>query len=344
MFAINFLLMDGPIITVSNLSKSFKKFERSAGLMQALKSVFKRSYITTNAVSNVSFSVKKGEIIGYLGPNGAGKSTVIKMLTGILYPDSGKIDSLGFNPFDDRERYVANIGAVFGQKSILWFDLPAIDTFNLQKTIYQIPEKDFNKRLNEMTELLNVKDISKTPVRNLSLGERMRCEFIASMLHNPKIIFLDEPTIGLDVVAKEKIRGFIKRLNKDNGTTVILTTHDVGDVEELCDRIIIIDKGSHIYEGSISNLKKKYVNHRLLKVEFNNEVKNPRLKNCELIEQPDEYTALFKVNVTKAGMTNAVKEAFTKYDVYDIDIKEQSVESIIRQIYEETTKKLSDAK
>jgi len=332
------------IITVSDLNKYFKKFERSVGLISALKSVFKRNYITVNAVNNVSFEVKKGEILGYLGPNGAGKSTVIKMLTGILYPSSGEINSLGFIPWKDREKYVANIGAVFGQKSILWHDLPAIDTFNLQKTIYEIPDDEFNKRLNEMTELLNVRDISKTPVRNLSLGERMRCEFIASMLHNPKIIFLDEPTIGLDVVAKEKIRGFIKKVNKEYGTTVILTTHDIGDVEELCDRIIIIDKGIHIYAGSLLDLKKKYVNHRLLKVEFNNEVKKPHLKHCELIEKPDEYTALFKVNITKTGMTNAVKEAFTKYNVYDIDIKEQSVESIIRQIYEETTKKLSDVK
>lgn len=334
--------MTEEVITVKDLRKTFRKYEREAGFLSALKSIFKRKYITVEAVKGVSFEVKKGEILGYIGPNGAGKSTVIKMLTGVLYPTSGEIKALGYTPWKDREKYVANIGAVFGQKSILWWDLPAIDTFNLQKTIYQIPEYEFKKRLNEMVELLNVKDIAKTPVRNLSLGERMRCEFIASMLHNPKIVFLDEPTIGLDVVAKEKIRGFIKKVNKENGTTVILTTHDVGDVEQLCNRIIIIDKGSHVYEGTLPELKKKYVNHRLLKVEFNEEIKKePHLKGCELIEKPDEYTAIFKVDLSKTGMIKAVKEAFTKYDVYDIDIQEQSVESIIRQIYEETSKKLS---
>ncbi|MFA5406607.1 MAG: ATP-binding cassette domain-containing protein [Candidatus Nanoarchaeia archaeon] len=327
--------MKEPIISVNCLKKTFRKHEREAGVGQALKSLFKRHHVTVKAVKDVSFDVQPGDILGYLGPNGAGKSTVIKMLTGILYPTSGEIKSMDYNPWRDREEYVANIGVVFGQKSNLWFDLPAIDSFRLQKTIYEIPDKDFNKRLDEMTKLLNVKDISKTPVRNLSLGERMRCEFIACMLHDPKLLFLDEPTIGLDLVAKERIRDFIKKANKERGTTVILTTHDVGDVEELCNRIIIIDKGSHIYEGSLAELKKKYVDHKLLQVEFNKKVKSPRLKNCKLVDLPNEQTAVFKVNLSKTGMTKAVQEAFSKYDVYDIDIKEQSVESIIRQIYGE---------
>jgi ABC-2 type transport system ATP-binding protein len=329
--------MSDAIINVENLNKSFKKYSREKGLWAAFKSLFHREYEVVNAVNNVSFEVKKGEILGYLGPNGAGQSTVIKMLTGIMHPNSGNAKSLGFTPWLQREKYVQNIGVVFGQKSTLWWDLPAIDTFELNRNIYSVPRERFNKRLNMMVDLLDVKDISKTPVRKLSLGERMRCEFINSMLHDPKIVFLDEPTIGLDVVAKEKIRQFIKKENKERNVTVILTTHDVGDVEELCDRIIIIDKGMHIYEGTVNSLKRKYVTHKELVIEFEDEVKRLSIPNCKVIKQEETKTTI-NVNIKKTSVSTVIKHLLNKYEIKDIDVNEQSVESIIRKIYEEKRK------
>jgi ABC-2 type transport system ATP-binding protein len=333
--------MSDVIISVKSLYKTFRKYERGSGFLEALKSIFLRKYVDVKAVDGVSFDVKKGEILGYLGPNGAGKSTVIKMLTGILYPTSGSIRILGLDPWMKREEYVKNIGVVFGQKRSLWWDLPAMDSFNLQKAIYDIPDSVFKRRLNELMELLAVKDIAKTPVRNLSLGEQMRCEFIAAMLHNPKILFLDEPTIGLDVVAKENVRTFIKKINREFDTTVILTTHDVGDVEELCNRIIIIDKGSHVYEGTLRELRKKYVDHKILKVEFDDKIREPvRLRDCTTISQ-DDYTATLRIDSTKISAKRAVTTLFEKYDVADIDVEEQSVESIIRKIYDEAAKRFT---
>ncbi|MDD4352875.1 MAG: ATP-binding cassette domain-containing protein [Candidatus Nanoarchaeia archaeon] len=320
------------IITVKKIKKSFKKYTREQGLWNAIKSLFQREYKLVEAIRNISFSVEKGEILGYLGPNGAGKSTVIKILTGILYPDSGSIEIMGYVPFDDREKYVQNIGVVMGQKSTLSWSLPAIDSFYLTQAIYQISKKDFEKNLNELTELLEVKEISKTLVRNLSLGERMKCEFINCILHNPKIIFLDEPTIGLDVVAKEKIRNFIKKINKERGTTVILTTHDIDDVEALCHRIILIDKGIHVYEGSLESLKKKFVSYKDLTVEFEKKVKEIKLDNCEVLMHK-EFKAKIRVNALKVNPTNVIKKLIDKYPIVDINVDDESVESIIKKIY-----------
>lgn len=321
------------VIKAEGLNKSFQKYSREKGLWSAFKSIFKRDYRIIHAVKDVSLTVKKGEVLGYLGPNGAGKSTVIKMLTGILYPDSGKAECLGYTPWLEREKYVKNIGAVFGQKSTLWLELPPIDTFELNKTIYQVPEDDFRQRLEELTELLGVKDISSTPTRKLSFGERMRCEFINSLLHDPEIIFLDEPTVGVDVVAKERIRGFIKKLNKERGVTVVLTTHDVRDVEELCNRIIIIDKGEHIYEGSVNKLKKDYITHKELIVEFEDEPGKLSIPNCEVVSQ-EGVKVLLKASIRKTSVGTVVQRLMKEYKVIDIDINEESVESIIRKIYQ----------
>ncbi|MFA5303106.1 MAG: ATP-binding cassette domain-containing protein [Candidatus Nanoarchaeia archaeon] len=320
------------IISVVGIKKSFKKYSREQGLWNAIKSLFHREYETVDAIKKVSFSVEKGEIIGYLGPNGAGKSTVIKMLTGILYPDIGSIKVLGYIPFEDREKYVQNIGVVMGQKSTLQWNLPAVDSFYLSQAIYQIPKKDFEKNLNELTEALEVKKISKTLVRNLSLGERMKCEFINCMLHNPKIIFLDEPTIGLDIVAKEKIRNFIKKVNQERGTTVILTTHDIDDVEALCHKIIIIDKGIHVYEGSIENLKKKFVSYKDLTLEFERKIGKIKIKDCEIIFNKG-YKVKIRVDTTKSNPTTVIKKLIEKYPVIDINVDDESVESIIKKIY-----------
>jgi ABC-2 type transport system ATP-binding protein len=320
------------IIRVCNIKKSFKKYSREQGLWNAIKSLFYREYKTVDAIKNVSFCAKKGEILGYLGPNGAGKSTVIKMLTGIIYPDSGTIDVLGFSPFNDREKYVQNIGVVMGQKSTLNWNLPALDSFYLSQAIYQISKGEFEKNLKELMELLDVKEISKTLVRNLSLGERMKCEFINCVLHNPKIIFLDEPTIGLDIVAKEKIRNFIKKINIERGTTVILTTHDIDDVEELCHRIIIIDKGIHVYEGSIESLKKKFISYKDLTLEFERKVGRINLKDCEVIMHKD-FKVKLRVDTTKAKTTTILKKLIDKYPIIDINVDDESVESIIKKIY-----------
>lgn len=328
--------MSENIIEVKGLNKSFKKYSRDKGLFNAFKSLFKREYKTIKAVDNVSFNVKKGEILGYLGPNGAGKSTVIKMLTGILYPDKGEVNALGYNPWEDREDYVKNIGVVLGQKSTLWWDLPAIDTYELNKDIYEIPEDDFKKRLEELTELLEVKDITRTPVRKLSLGQRMRCEFINSMLHKPKILFLDEPTIGVDIVAKRRIREFIKKINKEDNITIILTTHDIKDVEELCSRIIIIDKGRHIYEGSIEALKNKYIKNKKLIIEFDEEVKGLKIPNCKMVKKEGVRVELL-INTSKTSVSEVVKSLINKFTVNDFEVKEEDVESVIRKIYEEKT-------
>ena len=320
------------IINAKGIKKSFRKYSREQGLWNAIKSLFHREYELVDAIKNISLCVEKGEILGYLGPNGAGKSTVIKILTGILYPDAGSIEVLGYIPFDDREKYVQNIGVVMGQKSTLSWHLPAIDSFYLTRAIYQIPKKDFEKNLDELTELLEVKAVSKTLVRNLSLGERMKCEFINCMLHNPKILFLDEPTIGLDVVAKEKIRNFIKKINKEKGTTVILTTHDIDDVEALCSRIIIIDKGIHVYEGSIESLKKKFVSYKDLTVEFEKKVGSIKIDDCEVLMHK-EFKAKLRVNTLKANPTSVLKKLIDKYPVVDINVDDESVESIIKKIY-----------
>jgi ABC-2 type transport system ATP-binding protein len=322
------------VITAQGLKKSFKKHSRDEGTWNAFKSLFRRKYETVEAVKGVSFNVEKGEILGYLGPNGAGKSTVIKMLTGILYPDAGSARCLAYTPWLQREKYVKNIGVVFGQKSTLWWELPPNDTFELNRKIYDIPKNYFKKRLDELTELLDVKDISKTPARKLSFGERMKCEFINSMLHNPEIVFLDEPTVGVDVVAKEKIRQFVKKINKEEGTTIILTTHDVRDVEELCDRIIIIDKGQHVYEGTVNKLKKKYITHKELVIEFDDEPKKLKVPNCEVKSQ-EGIKAVLKVDIKKTTVSKVIQELMKKHKIIDIDINEESVESVIRAIYQE---------
>ena len=229
------------VIQVNNLSKDFKVKVKEKGLKGSLKSLVKPKYKIIKAVKNISFSVEKGEMIAFIGSNGAGKSTSIKMMTGILYPDKGDIDILGFNPVKDRKKLAYEIGCVFGQKEQLWTHLTPYDNFKFFGAIYDIPEEKVEKKIKELNELFELKEFMNTPVRNLSLGQRIRCEIVASLIHEPKILFLDEPTIGLDPVVKENIRTLIKRMNKEYKTTIFLTSHDLGDIEKLCKRIIIID-------------------------------------------------------------------------------------------------------
>ena len=244
-------------ITVKNLQKTFKVPIRKNGVKEALKSFFKREYKIIKAIDDISFSIGKGEIVGYIGPNGAGKSTTIKILTGVLTPTSGTCKVGNIVPWKDRKKYVSKIGVVFGQRSQLWWDIPAIDTFDLLKDIYKIEEKEYIQTRDELIKLLSLEDIVKVPVRQLSLGQRMRCEIAASLLHKPEILFLDEPTIGLDAVSKVIVRNFIKKINKEQKVTVILTTHDMSDIESLAKRVIMIGNGKVLYDGTLSNLKKK---------------------------------------------------------------------------------------
>lgn len=243
------------MIEVKNLNKSFKVYKRKAGLMEAVKGLGKRDYETVQALKNISFTVKEGEIVGYIGPNGAGKSTTIKVMSGILTPDSGECIINGLTPWKNRKQHVKDIGVVFGQRSQLWWDVPVVDSFELLRDIYKIPDEVFKQNIKIFTGLLDIEDIMKTPARQLSLGQRMRCEIVASLLHNPKILFLDEPTIGLDAVSKLAVRDFIKEINKKQKTTVILTTHDTQDIEALASRIILIGKGQVLLDESIETFK-----------------------------------------------------------------------------------------
>lgn len=242
------------LIEARGLTKVFKIFRRREGVSGAFRDLFIREYRNLRAVDGIDFVVEEGEMVGYIGANGAGKSTTIKMLTGILVPTSGTVVVKGYVPYKDREVYTRNIGVVFGQRSQLWWDIAVIESFKLLRRIYDIPQKEYDQRLKKFDEILELSPLLHLPVRKLSLGQRMRCDLAAALLHNPAILFLDEPTIGLDVLAKSKIRDFLKEINDEYKTTVILTTHDLGDIEALCPRVAIIDRGKMLYDGSIEDI------------------------------------------------------------------------------------------
>ena len=246
------------MITLENINKTFRVAKRRAGFGNAVKALFSRDYDYIHALNDVSFAINSGEMVGYIGPNGAGKSTTIKIMCGILTPDSGLCDIDGRNPWKQRIAHVREIGVVFGQRSQLWWDTPVIDSFELIRDIYKVDEKGYKKNLDDLTELLDLGELLKTPTRNLSLGQRMRCEIAASLLHGPKTLFLDEPTIGLDAVSKIAVRQFIKTLNAERGTTVILTTHDMQDIEALTERILLIGRGRILLDGSFAELKERF--------------------------------------------------------------------------------------
>lgn len=246
------------IIEVKNLSKNFRSYQKEPGISGAIKSFFYRKHYDVKAVENISFDIERGELIGFIGPNGAGKTTTLKMLSGLLYPSSGRISVLGSTPFNRKPDFLKQISLVMGQKNQLWWDLPAMDTFLLNKEIYEVSDEDFKTRVEELSELLDVKDILNVQVRKLSLGQRMKCELMAALIHQPKILFLDEPTIGLDVVVQQRLRDFIKEYNEKHKATILLTSHYMRDVKQLCDRVIVINFGSIIYDGDLNALLKKY--------------------------------------------------------------------------------------
>ena len=324
------------VIRVNNLIKEFKAKQKAEGLKGSLKSIFFPEYKIIKAVDQVSFNVKKGEIIGFIGPNGAGKSTTIKMMSGILFPSHGEISILGFNPQKERKKLAQHIGTVFGQKPQLWYHLPAIDTFNLFSKIYGLEEKEYKERLDYLVELFQVKEFINQPVRKLSLGQRMRCEFIASLLHKPKIIFLDEPTIGIDIVVKKRIREMIKELNKKEDITIILTSHDMEDVETICKRLIIIDEGKIVYDGTTKKIKDDYLDQKIIHVIFSEKVNNLNL-NLEGVNvakrSKDYYKYQIKVDTSVNQIQEVIKKLISKHKVEDINILDPQIETIIHKIF-----------
>jgi len=320
-------------IEVKQISKEFRVASKKSGLKEAIKSFFKREYLNVKAVEDISFSIEKGEIVGYIGPNGAGKSTTIKILSGILTPDSGECLIDGMVPWQERKKYVKKIGVVFGQRSQLWWDIPAEDTFDLLKSMYEIPVEEYQTTKNDLIEKLNLKDIINIPVRQLSLGQRMRCEIAASLLHSPEILFLDEPTIGLDAVSKQLVRDFIKNLNKEKKTTIILTSHDMSDITTLAKRIILIGKGQVLYDGSLKRLKNKYSTYRYISIKSNDKLV---IRNKGIIKKEktkDGYYLTIDTDIiTVSELLNKVSE---KIKIDDIEIDNESIDSLIVKLYED---------
>ncbi|KOV88536.1 methionine ABC transporter ATP-binding protein [Streptomyces sp. NRRL WC-3618] len=319
-----------PIIHVEDLVKEFRRPKKHDGAFSTIRTLFTRQYTINRAVNGVSFDVEPGELVGYLGPNGAGKSTTIKMLTGILEPTAGTVSVAGVTPWRQREKNARQIGVVFGQRSQLWWDLPLRDSLWLIGKLYDMPRELFEARQRQFTELLALGPFLDTPVRQLSLGQRMRGDLAAAMLYAPKILYLDEPTVGLDVVAKEAVRTFVRELNKESGTTVILTTHDLDDVEQLCERVVLIDQGSVMYDGSIDTLRSRYAPYRELVVHTDGQVSD--LPGATVTKHEDGRVWLrFDPQHTTAA--DLIGSLLARHTVSDLSITEPQLESVIRNIY-----------
>lgn len=321
-------------IEVKNLTKIFKQYKKESGFKGTFNYLFNRKSFNIEAVSDISFNIKNGERVAFIGPNGAGKTTTLKILSGILYPTSGYVSVLGFTPSERKKEFLKQLSFVMGQKSQLWWELPPIDSFELNKEIYEIPSDHYQNMLNELSEILEIKDLLLIPVKKLSLGQRMKCEIAASLLHNPKVVFLDEPTIGLDIIIQKKIRQFIKQYFSSNDRALILTSHNMDDIKEVCDRVIIINKGKVLYDNSLSNLNRKYINNKYLKIDFNVSVncdelsKYGKIRSCN----PNGLSAILEVPIKEH--TKIATEILNKYSVDNIDISEVEIEEIISKFYQ----------
>ncbi|MBP5378123.1 MAG: ATP-binding cassette domain-containing protein [Ruminococcus sp.] len=327
------------IIEIKNVSKEFRVLNRREGLKGSLKDLFSRDYKTVKAVDNISMSIQQGEIVGYLGPNGAGKSTTIKMMTGVLEPTSGEILVGGNVPYENRTRNAQEIGVVFGQRSQLWWALPLVESFRLLKDIYQIPDEKYESIIKLYRSLVDIEPLLHKPVRQMSLGQRTLSDILAAFLHDPKIVFLDEPTIGLDVAMKSRIRTLIHALNKEKNTTVILTTHDMGDVDALCKRIVIIDKGKMLYDNDIEHLKGFFGSYRTLKIRIEGDLKEQAMHiQKELpefsVSADDEWISVL-VDEDKAKVIDVLGKLQHSYNIRDMQLEEISTEEVIKKIYEE---------
>jgi ABC-2 type transport system ATP-binding protein len=321
------------LIEVSDLVKEYKINVRHKGLIGSIRSLLIPEYKHKRAVDGINFSIEKGQTVGFIGPNGAGKSSTVKMLTGILVPTSGSISIGGLSPYKDRKKNASKMGVVFGQRTQLWWDLPVSDTYDLLKYVYKIPDAVYKSNLAMFSEMLGLHEFIKQPVRQLSLGQKMRADIAAALLHDPEIIFFDEPTIGLDVIAKEKIREFIKVVHKEKGTTMLFTTHDMVDIEKTCERMIIIDHGKKIYDGSVEDIKNDYGRDRILAVEFSQNYANIFVPGVELIEEKDNKK-WFRFSKDEVQVSQLIGKLSQQYGIVDLTVQEPEIEGIIRQIYQ----------
>ncbi|MDQ2807336.1 MAG: ATP-binding cassette domain-containing protein [Chloroflexota bacterium] len=322
------------IIEVTELGKTFRSKRKDPGLRGSLKALVQPEYRVSEAVKGISLTCERGEMLAFIGPNGAGKSTTIKMLTGILHPSSGSAQVLGLIPWRDRERLAFNIASVFGQKSQLWIHLPPLDTFNLLARIYELDERAYRERRDQLIELFEVGDLVRTPARRLSLGERMRCEIVAALIHRPQVLFLDEPTIGLDVVSKSRIRDLIRALNRDEGVTVFLTSHDAGDIEQLCKRVIVINHGTLILNTSVSQLKRRYLQHKIVSLKLHQPVPTAGLDlPGTTVLKTSTYGVKLQVDTAAVGIETVIGRLVGQYAVADITIEDPPLEDIIAAIY-----------
>ena len=322
------------MIEINHLVKEFKRPVRKQGLFGMFKTLFSRKYETKIAVNDISLKIKEGEIVGYIGSNGAGKSTTIKMMCGILTPTSGNVFIDGLEPYKKRKKVVQNIGVVFGQKTQLWWDIPLIESFKVLKEIYQVSEEDYQERMSFLCEILGINEFINQPVRTLSLGQRMRADLAASWIHNPKILFLDEPTIGLDVFVKEKIRQAIKLMNQKYNTTVLLTTHDMQDIENLCSRIIILEQGKIIYDDSLEKIKNQFGNIKTISIKLKDKVNIEELNHFDKelsYEQKDEDLIL-KFNADMLPLESVMQYIFKEFSITDLNIKGIGIEEVVKNL------------
>ena len=324
------------IIEIKNLSKNYEFYRKQPGVWASVKGLFFREKLFKEAVKDISFSIEEGELVGFLGPNGAGKTTTLKILSGILYPTSGKTRVLGYEPWKRQTAYQKQFALVMGQKNQLWWDLPAMESFVLNKEIYEVPDEDFKKNLDELVDLLDIKDVLDVQVRKLSLGQRMKCELVAALIHRPRVLFLDEPTIGLDVVAQKNIRDFIKRYNKEKKTTILLTSHYMEDIKELCNRVIVINEGKIIYDGELAKLVEQYAPFKVLKVVFNGQgIEKKDAERFGTIESFNPHEVHFRVPSHEAKQTAAAILS-SSLPVDDIFIDEVNIDDVVRKIFKQS--------
>ena len=319
------------VISVRHLKKYYRVHEKEPGLKGSIRSLFTRKYTQVKAVDNIDFTIEEGELVGFIGPNGAGKTTTLKVLSGLLYPTSGEVSVLGFNPWDRKAQFQKQFALVMGQKNQLWWDLPPMETFILNKEIYEVPDDQYKKTLDKLIELLDVKDILKIQVRKLSLGQRMKCELIAALLHNPKVLFLDEPTIGLDVVMQKVMRDFVKQYNRQFNSTIILTSHYMGDVKELCERVIIIDKGKILFDGKLQNVIDRFARNKIITVVFSRDIDQRKLAEFGNIK--DYQFPRAKINVPRKDVAKLSAKLLRDFPVADLVIEEAPIEAIIREVF-----------